>query len=193
MEFNKLLSLVLGFVILILAFVWISNRFRASQAEKQGENPTTVVSQTSPSQTQTTTTTTPSAQGSSITPSATPKEESNSRNPLAFLFNRNDKNESDKQSSKEAPLSNEDSSQTNNTTATIKTGQTNNGNTQTTNTSGGDKDSNYVSTSTTQGQSSETQGQSEVKEIPETGAGTTTMLTLLLSPVLGVYIKKRFQ
>ena len=30
MEFNRLVSLVLGFIVLILLFVWISNRFRAN-------------------------------------------------------------------------------------------------------------------------------------------------------------------
>ena len=40
MEFNRLISLVLGFVVLILVFVWISNRFRASTRTVNGRTPT---------------------------------------------------------------------------------------------------------------------------------------------------------
>lgn len=40
MEFNRLVSLVLGFVILILVFVWISNRFRANTRTVDGRAPT---------------------------------------------------------------------------------------------------------------------------------------------------------
>lgn len=40
MEFNRLVSLVLGFVVLILVFVWISNRFRASTRTADGRTPT---------------------------------------------------------------------------------------------------------------------------------------------------------
>ena len=40
MEFNRLITLVLGFVVLILVFVWISNRFRASTRTADGRTPT---------------------------------------------------------------------------------------------------------------------------------------------------------
>ena len=40
MEFNRLISLVLGFIVLILVFVWISNRFRASTRLADGRTPT---------------------------------------------------------------------------------------------------------------------------------------------------------
>lgn len=40
MEFNRLITLVLGFVVLILVFVWISNRFRASTRTVNGRAPT---------------------------------------------------------------------------------------------------------------------------------------------------------
>lgn len=69
MEFNRLISLVLGFIVLILVFVWISNRFRASTRLADGRTPT-------------------------ITPTYTPTpskpQNSPSRwNPLSF-FNRDD-------------------------------------------------------------------------------------------------------
>ena len=54
MEFNRLISLVLGFVILILVFVWISNRFRASTRTVDGRTPTITPTYTpTPSTTQT--------------------------------------------------------------------------------------------------------------------------------------------
>jgi len=62
MEFNRIISLVLGFIILILAFVWISNKFRA-------KNPTTQLSQ-------------PTA---TIIPTIE-KKQSEKWNPLSFLF-----------------------------------------------------------------------------------------------------------
>ena len=67
MEFNKLVSLVLGFIVLILVFVWISNRVRSSQ---------TVSNDTSVTITQT------------PTPTPTEEEEGTTWNPFAFLFNR---------------------------------------------------------------------------------------------------------
>lgn len=67
MEFNRLVSLVLGFVVLILLFVWITNRFR-------GETRTTA-SKTTPTVTVT------------KSPTPTPKEgEEKGWNPLGFLF-----------------------------------------------------------------------------------------------------------
>ena len=39
MEFNRLISLILGFIILILAFVWISNKFRAKNSTTQANQP----------------------------------------------------------------------------------------------------------------------------------------------------------
>lgn len=46
MEFNRLVSLVLGFIVLILAFVWISNRFRANNTTTQINQPTTTITPT---------------------------------------------------------------------------------------------------------------------------------------------------
>ncbi|CAN5207059.1 hypothetical protein BH09PAT1_BH09PAT1_2490 [soil metagenome] len=54
MEFNRLVSLVLGFVVLILVFVWISNRFRATTRSAQSRTPTITPTYTpTPSTTQT--------------------------------------------------------------------------------------------------------------------------------------------
>lgn len=71
MEFNRLISLVLGFIVLILVFVWISNRFRASTRLADGRTPT-------------------------ITPTYTPtpskaEDKGSSWNPLSF-FTRNNTN-----------------------------------------------------------------------------------------------------
>jgi len=40
MEFNRVISLVLGFIVLILAFVWISNKFRSKDSITQANQPT---------------------------------------------------------------------------------------------------------------------------------------------------------
>lgn len=64
MEFNRLVSLVLGFIVLILAFVWISNRFRANNSSTQGNQPTIT-----------------------IAPTEEAKEDAR-WNPLAFLFDK---------------------------------------------------------------------------------------------------------
>ena len=53
MEFNRLISLVLGFIVLILIFVWVNNRIQA------GKNKTTDTKNT----VQVTLTTTPSPTG----------------------------------------------------------------------------------------------------------------------------------
>lgn len=71
MEFNKIISLVLGFVVIILLFVWISNQFRANTTNRAGAS-------VSPTQTATPTPTT-------VTPAQT---EETRWNPLGFLFNR---------------------------------------------------------------------------------------------------------
>jgi len=66
MEFNKLVSLVVGFVILILLFVWISNQFRANTK--------------TPSKAVVTIT---------LTPSPTKQPQTNEPwNPLGFLFRK---------------------------------------------------------------------------------------------------------
>ncbi len=63
MEFNRLVSLVLGFIVLILVFVWIGSRFRSATREK------TVAVKVS------------------ITPTPTPKNTQNKGwNPFGFLF-----------------------------------------------------------------------------------------------------------
>ena len=65
MEFNKLVSLVLGFIVLILIFVWISNRVRQQSTVADGNNVTVTV-----------------------TPTVTPAEdEERGWNPFSFLFN----------------------------------------------------------------------------------------------------------
>lgn len=63
MEFNRVVSLVLGFIVLILAFVWISNKFRAKNSTTQTNQPTITVT---------------------ITP--TTGEEKGTWNPFSFLF-----------------------------------------------------------------------------------------------------------
>ena len=68
MEFNRLISLVLGFIVLILIFVWVNNRIQA------GKNKTTDTKNT----VQVTLTTTPSPTGQA--------EKKGWKNPLAFLF-----------------------------------------------------------------------------------------------------------
>lgn len=69
MEFNRLISLVLGFIVLILIFVWVNNRIQA------GKNITTNTKNI----VQITLTT---------TPSPTRKEEKKAWNPFAFLFSQ---------------------------------------------------------------------------------------------------------
>ncbi len=61
MEFNRVVSLVLGFIVLILAFVWISNKFRAKNSTTQTNQPT-------------------------VTMTPTILEENEKWNPLSFLF-----------------------------------------------------------------------------------------------------------
>ncbi len=68
MEFNRLISLVLGFIVLILIFVWVNNRIQA------GKNKTTDTKNT----VQVTLTATPSPTGQ--------VEKKGWKNPLAFLF-----------------------------------------------------------------------------------------------------------
>lgn len=46
MEFNRVVSLVLGFIVLILAFVWISNKFRAKNSTTQTNQPTVTMTPT---------------------------------------------------------------------------------------------------------------------------------------------------
>lgn len=67
MEFNRIVSLVLGFVVLILVFVWISNRFRSNTNETKTQTPVTITT----------------------TPSPTTGE-STGWNPLGFLFHRDE-------------------------------------------------------------------------------------------------------
>lgn len=62
MEFNRLVSLVLGFIVLILIFVWIGSRYRSATQEKV------------------------TSIKISVTPTPT-KTQKNSWNPLGFLFN----------------------------------------------------------------------------------------------------------
>lgn len=64
MEFNRLVSLVVGFIVLILLFVWISSRFRANTntANKAGVTPTVTT-----------------------TPTITPTKKPGSWNPFGFL------------------------------------------------------------------------------------------------------------
>jgi len=62
MEFNRIISLVLGFIVLILAFVWISNKFRAKSSTTQANQPTVTVIPT------------------------IEKEQSEKWNPFSFLF-----------------------------------------------------------------------------------------------------------
>lgn len=69
MEFNRLISLVIGFIVFILIFVWVGSRFRS--ATKQSQNGVTVTATMTPS------------------PTVAKSAESKSWNPFAFLFNRN--------------------------------------------------------------------------------------------------------
>lgn len=69
MEFNRLISLVIGFIVLILVFVWIGSRFRSATRTQSGATVTVT-----------------------ITPTPTVENEEQtgrSWNPFAFLFNRN--------------------------------------------------------------------------------------------------------
>lgn len=59
MNLNRLISLILGLVVLVLLFVWINNRLK-SQPSVQGENTT----------------------------QASPTPDSNDKNPFASLFNK---------------------------------------------------------------------------------------------------------
>ncbi len=71
MEFNRLISLVIGFIVLILVFVWIGSRFRSATISQNGTTVTVT---------------------STVTPTASPTPtsgESKGWNPFAFLFNRN--------------------------------------------------------------------------------------------------------
>jgi hypothetical protein len=68
MEFNRLISLVLGFIVLILVFVWVNNRIQAGKNKTIDTNTTTQI----------TLTTTPSPTGQA--------EKKGWKNPLAFLF-----------------------------------------------------------------------------------------------------------
>ncbi len=69
MEFNKLVSLVLGFIVLILVFVWISNRVKSSQTVSKTSVVTVTISKTP-------------------TPKPTKSEEGTTWNPFASLFNK---------------------------------------------------------------------------------------------------------
>lgn len=69
MEFNKLVSLVLGFIVLILVFVWISNRVKSSQTVSKTSVVTVTISKTP-------------------TPKPTKSEEGTSWNPFESLFNK---------------------------------------------------------------------------------------------------------
>ncbi|MDA1316690.1 MAG: hypothetical protein O3B87_01545 [bacterium] len=68
MEFNRLISLVLGFIVLILVFVWINNRIQAGKTAKTNNGNEIQVTLT-------------------ITPSPKTNGEKKSWNPFAFLFN----------------------------------------------------------------------------------------------------------
>jgi hypothetical protein len=72
MEFNRLISLVIGFIVLILVFVWIGSRFRSATISQNGAK-VTITSTVTPTST-------------SPTPTS---GESKGWNPFAFLFNRN--------------------------------------------------------------------------------------------------------
>jgi len=65
MEFNRLISLVLGFIVLILVFVWISNKFRANNSTTQTRQPTITIAPTT----------------------TVEKDQGAKWNPFAFLFN----------------------------------------------------------------------------------------------------------
>lgn len=65
MEFNRLISLVLGFIVLILVFVWIGSRFR-SATRTVGDARVTVT----------------------MTPTPTKANGEKGWNPFGFLFNR---------------------------------------------------------------------------------------------------------
>ena len=78
MEFNRLVSLVLGFIVLILIFVWVGSRFRSATQDK-----TTSIK-------------------ISITPIPT-KAQKNNWNPLGFLFNGATKTPSPKVTGKITP------------------------------------------------------------------------------------------
>ncbi|PJC30171.1 hypothetical protein CO051_07120 [Candidatus Roizmanbacteria bacterium CG_4_9_14_0_2_um_filter_39_13] len=69
MEFNRLISLILGFIILILAFVWISNKFRANKSTVQTNQPTITVT-------------------IAPTEKVEAKTENRGWNPFAFLFDK---------------------------------------------------------------------------------------------------------
>ncbi|MBP9691138.1 hypothetical protein KBD81_03605 [Candidatus Woesebacteria bacterium] len=69
MEFNKLVSLVLGFIVLILVFVWISNRVKSSQTVSKTPTVTVTISKTP-------------------TPKPTETEGGTIWNPFSSLFNK---------------------------------------------------------------------------------------------------------
>lgn len=71
MEFNRLISLVIGFIVLILVFVWIGSRFRSATTTSQNSPTATVTATKVPS------------------PTLTADEEGRTWNPFGFLFNRN--------------------------------------------------------------------------------------------------------
>ena len=78
MEFNRLVSLVLGFIVLILIFVWVGSRFRSATREKTASIKI------------------------SITPTPT-KTQKNNWNPLGFLFNNATKTPTPKVTGKTTP------------------------------------------------------------------------------------------
>jgi len=69
MEFNRLISLVLGFIVIILVFVWINNRIHTGKNTTTGAENITQITPT-------------------VTPTPTNSEEKKSWNPFAFLFNK---------------------------------------------------------------------------------------------------------
>ena len=68
MEFNRLISLVIGFIVLILVFVWVGSRFRSTTITQNGT--TVTITQT-------------------VTPTKATNESGRNWNPFSFLFNRN--------------------------------------------------------------------------------------------------------
>jgi|GEM_PF-1743727 len=70
MEFNKIISLVLGFIVLILVFLWISNRVKSSQTTTTTNSKVTVTMTRTP------------------TPTGTTQEQGSTWNPFSFLFQK---------------------------------------------------------------------------------------------------------
>lgn len=166
MEFNRMISLVLGFIVLILLFVWIASRFRSS-TRTTADNKVTV-----------TVTMTP-------TPTVTPtKGPSKGWNPLAFLFNNN--------SPTPTPTQKIDGKKATVTPTSVPVGTTQTGSTQGTVSNG----STTFETSTIVYKNNKTGNTTSykiegVQQIPQTGASTLVIPLALSALSFGAYLKKR--